>query len=122
MAHHVREHDVAQLAMFGLFGGHLRIQPDSAGKETTDRPKDRASYFNDGKLWRNAPLWMLLLLAAAEDDPRCFRSSPTFCSTPSTRTLPAIKRLTAGQLPAVFAHESLRDRFTRLLLDTGDSK
>ena len=24
--------------MFGAFGGHLRIQPDCAGKETTDRP------------------------------------------------------------------------------------
>ena len=37
MAHQVREQDGSQLAMFGVFGGHLRIQPDCAGKETTDR-------------------------------------------------------------------------------------
>ena len=39
MAHQVREQDGSQLAMFGVFGGHLRIQPDCVGKETTDRRK-----------------------------------------------------------------------------------
>ena len=38
VAHHVGEHDGGQLALFGVFGGHRRIQPDCAGKETTDRP------------------------------------------------------------------------------------
>src|SRR6266446_2936727 len=40
IAHHVREHDRGQLALFGVFGRHERIKSDCAKKEN-NRPDRR---------------------------------------------------------------------------------